>query len=116
MIRIISHNDIKSKLLQEIVKVKQLSWNYTLEEHLLWIQDNLKGDDCHFLYYDNDEFVAYMNLVNVVIRSEDILIPVFGIGNVCAKYKGKGYGKRLLEEVNKFIRTRNEKGMLFCKS
>src|SRR5690606_33069897 len=57
-----------------------------------------------------------MNLVNVVIRSEDILIPVFGIGNVCAKYKGKGYGKRLLEEVNKFIRTRNEKGMLFCKS
>jgi hypothetical protein len=43
-------------------------------------------------------------------------IPFLGIGNVCTKYKGTGTGKILMKEVNKYLLSTNNQGMLFCKN
>lgn len=116
MVRVIKHSNIDQNTLQEIVKIKQLSWDYSMEQHLLWINDNLKDNDYHFLLFDNEELIAYMNLVEVNVDSNSTSIPFLGIGNVCSKYKGRGDGKKLMIEVNAFIKENSFYGILFCKN
>jgi len=116
MIKVIKHSDIDQDTLQEIVKIKQLSWNYSMEQHLLWIKDNLNNNDYHFLLFDNKEFIAYMNLVEVNVNSNATSIPFLGIGNVCSRYKGRGDGKKIMVEVNTFLKENSFYGLLFCKN
>lgn len=116
MIKIIKHKDITENILLDIVNIKQLSWDYSVEQHLLWINDNLKENDYHFLLLEGNELIAYMNLVEVMINNNSTLIPFLGIGNVCSKYKGRGDGKLLMTEVNRFIERNSFYGLLFCKN
>ncbi len=115
MIKVIKHNNIDKNTLQEIVKVKQLSWDYSEKQHLEWIDDNIKNDDYHFLLLDNAELIAYMNLVEVQVNNANNKILFLGIGNVCSKYKGKGDGGKLMNEVNTFLKDNSFYGILFCK-
>lgn len=115
MVKIVKHSQVDRPLLEQIVAIKNLSWCYSIEQHTKWINDNLKEDDFHLLIYENNELLAYMNLVNVTIKSRDALIPFLGIGNVCTRHKGKGYGSRLMEEANKYLLDTDKKGLLFCK-
>jgi len=115
MVKIIKHKELNKELLLEIVHLKKLSWDYPISNHLKWIEENIRENDIHFLLYDNDLFVAYMNLVEVHVRQNDKQIPFWGIGNVCSKYKGRGDGKKLMNEVNSFLTNNSFYGLLFCK-
>lgn len=115
MIKVIKHKDIDQITLDEIVSVKNLSWEYSNQEHLNWIAENLNGNDYHFMLINNNEIIAYLNLVNVNVIYKNKSFPFIGIGNVCSKYKGVGLGKELISEVNNFIETNSLYGILFCK-
>lgn len=115
MVKIIPHNQIDKGLLTQIVEIKNLSWQYSFEDHLEWMDKNLKGSDLHLFLYENDEILAYVNLVDVAIESKGVLYPVLGIGNVCTRYKGSGAGKHLMKEVNFYLSRNNKTGLLFCK-
>ena len=115
MIKVIRNNDIDQITLDEIFNIKKLSWEYSKQEHLNWITENLNGNDYHFLLINNNEIIAYLNLVNVNVIYKNTSIPFIGIGNVCSKYKGVGLGKEIISEVNKFIKANYLYGILFCK-
>jgi len=115
MVKIVKHKNLDDNLLSQIVALKQLAWNYNIESHLKWIHENIKENDIHFLLYDNEELVAYMNLVEVHVNQNENEIPFWGIGNVCSKYKGIGDGKKLMNEVNTFLTNSSLFGLLFCK-
>ena len=115
MIKVIRHKDIEQITLDEIVNVKKLSWEYSKQEHLNWITENLNGNDYHFMLINNNEIIAYLNLVNVNVIFKNKSIPFIGIGNVCSKYKGIGLGSELISEVNNCIETNSLHGILFCK-
>ncbi len=104
----------KSKLL-EIVALKQCQWDYTVNENLVWMNTNILPNDLHVIMTIGAENVAYMNLVKVQVTINNNPKSFFGIGNVCAKEKGKGFGKILLLEVNKYLKSNNVSGILFCK-
>lgn len=115
MVRIIEHNQVDSSILSQIVEIKKLSWNYSIEEHLRWMTVNLTDTDLHLMIYENNELIAYLNFVRVCVLSNNKSIPCLGIGNVCTKYKGQGDGKKLMNEANAFLLESGSRGLLFCK-
>lgn len=116
MVKVIKHSNIDEGTLQEIVKIKQLSWDYSYESHLNWIRDNIQDDDLHFILYENGELVAYMNIVNVDVMIDNASYQSMGIGNVCAASKGRGYGKEIMNELNRYLLEVDSIGILLCKT
>jgi hypothetical protein len=109
------HSKINQQELEKIADLKKRYWNYTSEEHLNWIERNIKADDIHVLMFEKENLVAYLNLINTEVVINNVVQPFIGIGNVCSSEKGKGYGRRLLIEVNNFLTDYNQSGILFCK-
>ncbi len=112
---IIKHGHITDEILNEIIKIKAVAWPYPYEKQMQWIKDNIRNDDFHILYGENDTFMAYTNIVNINIYMDNRPFEAFGVGNVCALVKGKGYGKEVMKIANEFILSQNKIGVLFCK-
>jgi hypothetical protein len=110
------HSELTESLLDEIIKVKSLAWPYSYEEHSKWIRNNLKNNDIHVLLYDGKLALAYINLIAINVSVNFINLNGFGIGNVCAIEKGKGWGKQLITQTNKYLIENNKVGLLFCKT
>ena len=115
-LKIISHSEVKLDVLDEIIRIKSEAWAYSYEEQLVWIEKNLKNTDFHLLLLKGNKSVAYLNLIAIDLIVDEVFYKAFGVGNVCAFEKGKGYGKELMKLTNKFIVDYQRLGLLFCKS
>jgi len=114
-LKIYQHKDLSQKLLDEIIQVKSIAWPYSYEKQLNWIHSNIKNEDKHVLLYLDKSLVAYLNLIEIEFIIDGCAKNGYGIGNVCAKEKGKGWGKEIIAKTNAYL-TQNEKnGLLFCK-
>lgn len=113
--KFIHHSQISEHEIDKIVSLKNIHWNYSTVEHKNWITINIKKDDIHVLMFENEVLVGYMNLIQTeaLLNSENFYF--LGIGNVCAKEKRRGYGEKLLIEVNNYLTDNNKQGILFCK-
>ena len=109
------HEDISETQLQDICKLKAIRWNYTLDEHREWMNNNIKADDYHLMISQNQQLIAYANLINTFASVNGKLTDFKGIGNVCTNKSGKGYGKVLMNAINKSLLENNWKGILLCK-
>ena len=112
---IFRHCEISFSNLNEIVKIKTKAWNYSFQEQKLWIENNLCSNDIHILLLRDNEYVAYLNLIDIEIFIDNIHFKGYGVGNVCSIEKGKGYGKELMKLLNNKIIEENRVGLLFCK-
>lgn len=111
----IQHKDVSPELLGAIAALKSVRWPYTIEQQLSWMEKNIEAEDWHLLLQHGDELVAYMNLVQVNPVIDEVMVQALGIGNVCTKESGKGYGNQLMAAVNRFLSEHQLCGMLFCK-
>ncbi|NQU31988.1 MAG: GNAT family N-acetyltransferase [Bacteroidetes bacterium] len=111
----ISHSDISPREVEEIIKIKSLSWKYSFNEHEKWIKKNLKNADIHLMLFDGKNFIAYMNLISIQLSTNNVFTGAFGVGNVCTKRRGRGYGSQLMEASNKFLVAIDMLGLLFCR-
>lgn len=111
----IQHSKVTNSILEEIVKVKTVAWDYSFKEHYEWININLKSSDIHVLLYHEKTLLAYLNLIDIEVKVDGIDLMGYGVGNVCAIEKGKGWGKELIRRVNKYLSETNKIGLLFCK-
>lgn len=109
------HSQISQQELEKIVDLKKTHWNYSSDEHLNWIEQNLKTEDIHVLMFEKEKLVAYLNLVNTEVLINVNVQAIIGIGNVCSAEKGKGYGSKLIKEVNQYLFQQKKQGMLLCK-
>lgn len=107
---------ISDSVLDDIISIKSSSWKYSKQEHTKWIAENINSDDLHFLYYEADVLIGYMNLVHVILVTENGPVGCLGIGNVCTKFKGNGDGKNLMKELNEYLSHTTTIGLLFCKN
>lgn len=114
-VRFIHNDKLSQELLNEIIQVKSIAWPYNYNDQCEWINNNLKSSDIHVLLFDGDRAIAYLNLVNIIIQIDSTALSGFGIGNVCAIEKGKGWGKELIKEVNQYLLENKRVGFLFCK-
>lgn len=112
---LVPHQDLSQINLDEIIQVKSIAWPYRYEEQLEWLNSNLKDTDIHVLLYLDKSLVAYLNLIEIEFTVDGYLENGYGIGNVCAKEKGKGWGKKLITETNTYLTQNDKIGVLFCK-
>lgn len=112
---LIPHSDVSRKELKEIIKVKTFAWPYSYNKQIEWIRNHLKESDIHVLLSHNNVFVAYLNLISIDLKINGIMYSSLGVGNVCAKEKGKGWGKELMMQSNTVLVKENKIGLLFCK-
>jgi hypothetical protein len=114
-IKFIVHKNVTKIELEEIIQIKTIAWPYSFEKQLKWIKNNIKESDVHVLLYDiQGEIIAYANLINIGVKINHLDFSAFGIGNVCTKEKGKGYGKVLMNFINHYLLQKNKIGLLFC--
>ena len=113
-LRVIKHKEILFSEILEIIDIKYRAWPYSLDKQLLWIIDNIQGDDLHLILNDEGINVAYMDMVDVRLKVGSENVDVYGIGNVCSILKGKGYGKELMKQANEYLVDNNKAGLLFC--
>ncbi len=111
----ILQSQLTKKDLQKIIDLKKSHWNYTDEEHINWINENIIKDDIHVLMTNGENIVGYLNLIKTEVILNNQKQSFLGIGNVCASEKGIGYGKALLFGVQKYLTENNYRGILFCK-
>lgn len=114
-LKVIRHSDVSRAELDEIIKIKTTAWPYPEEKQMEWINANLKNSDLHLILLKNNEAVAYLNLIDIELEIDNKLFKAFGVGNVCAAIKGKGYGNKLMNKTNQFIIDKKRVGLLFCK-
>lgn len=114
-VKLIQHKDILESDLKEVISLKSKQWCFSFDEQKEWIEKNLKSTDLHVILKMNDMGVAYLNLIDINLFVNDIQKKGFGIGNVCAVDRGKGYGFKLMSEVNKILFNLDRIGFLFCK-
>lgn len=115
IVKIFQHAGIADKDLHQIAKIKSLRWNYSEEEHLQWMKDNLLENDHHLLMFSNDDLVGYANLFEIKVNVNNQSAILIGIGNVCTSESGNGYGEILMKNINEIIMTQNRNGVLLCK-
>lgn len=113
--KLILHKDINTQTLNKICALKSVHWHFPLEKQLEWIQHNIQDLDHHLLIDDNNELVAYMNLVSIEVDVNDIRQEFKGIGNVCTRTSGSGLGNVLMAEANRILTQHNWRGILLCK-
>lgn len=111
----IPHDQISEKQLDKIIKVKTAAWPYCYEDQIKWINSNIKNSDVHVLLQKENIALAYINLIEIKMTFDLNEFIGYGIGNVCALEKGKGWGKEILENVNTFLIENNKIGLLFCQ-
>lgn len=111
----IDHKQLSQTILDEIIGVKSVAWPYSYQEQYQWIKNNLKDSDIHVLLYSDKKLIAYLNLVEIDVQFDSVNYKGFGIGNVCAAEKGKGWGKVLIDMVNNYLMDCDAVGLLFCK-
>lgn len=112
----ICHAHITESRLFDIIRIKSSAWNYPLEEQLQWIDKNITSSDIHCILKSDNIDIAYLNLIDINLIIDNSLYKGYGIGNVCSKEKGQGYGSVLIENVNLYIKQCARVGMLFCKN
>lgn len=110
----VQHSKLPHDQLIAICSIKAIAWPYSIESQLKWIKENIGENDIHVMLYQKNELIAYMNLVWIEMFVNANKISGFGIGNVCAKEKGKRYGERLMNGAKKFIIESKKMALLFC--
>ncbi len=114
-LEIIKHKDILFRDLLRAIAVKTVAWPFPLESQVKWINENLDDADLHVILKDGYSDVAYLNLVQSTFIVNDTEYMAYGIGNVCSREKGKGYGGELMNQVNAYLVKNRHAGLLFCK-
>ncbi len=115
-VRIIKHENILPEEILEVCNIKSSFGEYSIKSQKEWMNNHLKKADLHFLLYEKNELIAYLNLFKIKILINNSSIDALGVGNVCSKTSGFGYGMKLMCELRKFILSNNEIGYLFCKN
>lgn len=115
-LQLIKHRDILFRDLLRAIAIKNFAWSHSVESQLKWIVDNIDDSDIHVFLRDGDKDVAYMNLVETSFIVNDTEYLAYGVGNVCALEKGKGYGRELMQQVNQYLEQKLRAGLLFCRS
>lgn len=114
-IKFVVHKNLTSKELQDIIQIKSISWPYSKEKQLKWIERNINENDVHVLLFSKEnKLIAYANLINIDLTINNQNNLALGVGNVCAYEKGEGFGKLLMHFINEFLLQNHKIGLLFC--
>jgi len=114
--RAVKHKDLGEAQLDKIVALKEQYWTYSLESQKKWITEHFSPNDTHILAYENSNLVSYASLTRQECFIDVNKIHFLGLGNVCVdcKFRGHGYGLKIVKQANYLILKHKEAGLLLC--
>jgi len=112
LLKIIQNSEISPADIDEIIRIKSITWPYSYEKQLEWINSKIKDTDIHVLLYFDKSLVAYLNLIEIEVTLDSNFKKGYGIGNVCSLEKWKGWGKKIISETNTYLTQNNKIGTL----
>lgn len=112
---LIPHSEVSQDYLNEIIRIKQISWPYSFDDQVNWMHVNLQECDIHVLLSLDDKFVGYLNLIQISVMINNMQFSGLGVGNVCTTVRGNGWGKELMLLTNNYLRKNKKIGLLFCR-
>lgn len=115
-LKLIKHSDATPEDIHQVIAVKQKAWPYPLDSQKKWIAKNLSPEDIHVFLVADGEYAAYLNLVKIQICLNGQNYEGYGVGNVCASIKGRGFGNKLVTLTNRYLESNKNIGLLFCHS
>ena len=113
-LKLIKHSEATPEDISQVISVKQKAWPYPFESQTEWIEENLSPEDIHVFLVNDGDYSAYMNLVKIQVCINGCFYDGYGIGNVCASIKGRGFGNKLVRLTNNYLVEINKPGLLFC--
>lgn len=117
-LQIVRHGDLSIREALEIIEIKSIAWPYDADSQFQWMIRNLRENDLHFLLRNDEsnQIIAYLNFVEVEAEFEDHnKRTCWGLGNVCARERGKGKGREIMLLLNEYINNNNFYAILLCK-
>lgn len=118
---VIKNQDLKVEKLTKIISLKEQYWKHGNESQVAWMKNNLKDNDLHVLMMNNGggeyNLIAYLNLVNIIADVDEVSYKCIGVGNVCVDkaHEHDGFGQKLMNFANQFIKNNDSCGILLCK-
>ena len=109
---------INKKLIDDICKLKNQSWNYGLKNQRKWFSKNIKKDDLHLILKDKFKLIGY-----VLLRKRSFLIKDKILGKyfffdtliISDIYRNNKLSKLIMDRSNKIICSKKKFGVLMCK-
>jgi predicted GNAT family N-acyltransferase len=120
--RIVRHADLSIVEKFRILQLKNQHWPYGINSQICWMKDNICNNDYHLMGEEYTEhgikIKAYLTIVFLKVEIDGRNFNALGLGGVCIdkSIEHKGYGKRIVEEANEFIKGNGMKGFLLCKN
>lgn len=72
-------------------------------------------NNCIFLLKDEQEILGIGMLIPVEpVKFSNETFKILGIGGIVANGRGKGYGKKVMQTIKKFLEKKNVTGVGFC--
>lgn len=113
--KFIKHKNLSDFELNRIIELKDQIWVHGFEKQVAWMKQNVSENDFHVLLENENNLIAYAQLIQIDFLINNKQLKGLGISNVCAIEKGKGVGKSLMNAVNTKLEKSKMQGLLFCQ-
>ena len=81
------------------------------------VPSNVNWEAVFFLVKaDMDQVLAFGKLHAIEVIFQGVTYPVWCISTLVSLDKGKGYGRRILKEMENYLRTQEETALGFCET
>ncbi|MBS3089220.1 GNAT family N-acetyltransferase [Candidatus Pacearchaeota archaeon] len=104
---------MEPEILGEIDRIYRENFKVTYTEMLKNRKDYF--DDYFFVLCDNEKIISTGRLRPVKIKFMEDSFHIFGISDIVSVIKGKGYGKKIMKNILKYLDNKKEIGIGFCK-
>ncbi len=110
--------NLKSKLKEKIIILKNSEWKYGLKSHRRWLRMYLQDQDLHFLLLEKNILIGYNLLRRREYKIEKKLKGsyfYFDTFIIDKNYRNSGFAKLFISKINNFILKQKKFSLLICQ-
>lgn len=114
-----AHTDLPSAFSWQAVAYMRQIWPSLFTGGLTWLREPYPADlsTFHVVIHHDEVLVAYAAVIRVTVSHDGTDYAIDGVGNVltATPYRGRGYGRQVVERVNDWLDGSDaDAAVLFC--
>lgn len=114
LLRAYKTRQLSKKKLFQIFKLKNIHWQFSLNEQKKWFNRNIRTDDMHIVLQKNQRVIGYNCLRKYKIELNYFYL--FDTLVIDSSYRGKGYSSLIMNMSCNILKRKRLDSILFCNS